>query len=237
MRDVSIIIPVLKAEPFIGRTLDAVKKYFNGTGARYEVIVVGDSSKCGSLKIAAGHKGIFDLRIIDQVNRGKGYAVKTGMLQAKGTVRLFMDADSSVEIDNLDDFLFYLTGGYDVVIASIRARGADVRDLNRKYRRLMAYLGNFLIRAFVVPGIKDTQRGFKLFSAKAADKIFSRQTIERFAFDIELLAIARANGLRVKELPVKWTNPSSPNVSWRTNFSVLRDLFKIKLNIFLGKYR
>lgn len=235
----SVVIPAYNEAARIGHTLDRIGRYFARAGTLFEVIVVDDGSTDDTAKVARRHaSGIQNLKIlINERNSGKGYSVRRGMLAATGGYRLFMDADNSVDISHLGAFLRALSSGSDVAIGSIHlSEKTDVSEQNGRHRRILGAAANVLIRLLAVPGIKDTQRGFKLFSAEAALAIFSRQTIERWGFDIELLAIARENGLRIWELPVVWNNPAGSKVTAVAYLQTLGELARISWNRVLGRY-
>ena len=158
------------------------------------------------------------------------------MQYASGRFKLFMDADNSVKIENLEKFIENIHGEYDIVIGSIAIPGAIVVEGNAWYRRFLGRISKWLIRRVAVPNVFDTQRGFKLFTSKAAETLFSLQTINGFGFDIELLAIARSNHLAVKELSVEWKNPRGSSVSFISYVQTLYELCIIKTNMMLGKY-
>ena len=170
-------------------------------------------------------------------NRGKGFAVKTGMLKARGDFRLFTDADNSTTIDHVEKMMSYFQKGFDVVIASIAVRGHKVATGSEPaWRRIFGKLGNLFIQIMVVPGIHDTQRGFKIFTVEAAEKIFPKMTIERWGFDVEALALARKFGFKIKEVPVNWKNAPESHVGLKAYFQVLMETVKIRRNLIIKKY-
>ncbi len=234
----SIIIPAYNEEKRIGDTLFSLKEYFKNKNYPYEVIVVNDGSKDNTEnEVLKFQKEILNLKIINNnKNSGKGYAVKKGMLEAKGDFKLFMDADNSVKIDNLDIFLAYAKKDYDIVIASIKMKNSEIKEENIWYRKLLGDISKYIIRLIAVSGVYDTQRGFKLFSKKAADAIFPKQTIKRWGFDVELIVIAKLLNFKIKELPVKWDNPKGSKVTFFSYLNTLLDLIKIKLNILFNNY-
>jgi len=234
----SVIVPAYNEEARIGKTLDDLRERLGQAKRPYEIIIVNDGSTDRTAEVVLSHTwGNPNLKLIQyKKNRGKGYAVKRGMMTAQGENRLFMDADNSVSIDNFGRFYSFLEQGFDLVIASIEMPGAQVEEQNSWYRRLLGHLAKIVIRLLAVPGIRDSQRGFKLFNQKAVQAIFPLQTIDRFGFDIELLAIARKQGLRIKELPVRWVNPAGSSVNLFSYLSTLKELFKIRLNMLNGKY-
>ena len=147
------------------------------------------------------------IRVLDSgVNRGKGSCVRRGMLEARGDLRVFSDADLSTPIEEVERLAATVAAGYDVAIGSRHLPGSRVEVRQPWWRQTMGRAFNACTRRLVMTGIRDTQCGFKLFSADAARCIFPRQRIERFGFDVELLWIARRLGLRVAEIPVTWVD-------------------------------
>ena len=235
----SIVIPAYNEATRIGNTLESIERYFAHNDMPVEVIVVDDGSTDGTAFVAGRYSSrIKNLQVlINEKNSGKGFSVKRGMLAATGDYRLFMDADNSVDISHLDMFMRSLSNGFDVAIGSIHITDTtDVSEHNGWHRRILGSGANMLVQLLAVPGIEDTQRGFKLFSAKAADAIFPRQTIERFGFDIEVLVIARKNDFKIKELPVVWDNPAGSKVTAVSYFQTLGELAHISWNRILGRY-
>lgn len=235
----SVIIPAYNEEKRISATLLDIHKYLFKQDYDYEIIVVSDGSTDNTVKVARGLKEVENLRVIDNTkNNGKGYVVKQGMLEAKGEYKLFMDADNSTTINHLDKFWPYIQEGYDVVIGSIEIKGAKIHEEAAWYRRLLGKYAKYIIR--IVAGlweIKDSQRGFKLFTAKAAEKIFPKQTIMRWGFDIEILVLAKKMGFRIKEVPVNWRNPGESKVTLKSYIRTFGELLKIKKNLLFDQYR
>lgn len=170
-------------------------------------------------------------------NHGKGWVVKQGMLEAKGEYRLFMDADNATKIEEIEKFWPYINEGFNVVIASIAIKGAQVANTEKFYKRLFGKLGNLWIQIWLLPGIFDTQRGFKLFTAKAAETIFSKLTIFRWGFDVEALALARKFGFKIKEVPIVWANDPKSHVKLSAYLEVLLEVLKIRWNLWSSKYK
>lgn len=235
----SVIIPAYNEEKRLPKTLKEVDAYLSEQPYNYEIIVVND----GSLdKTAAVVRNLIsqikNLQLVDnKKNHGKGWVVKQGMLAAKGKYRIYADADNAVSIDQIEAFWPYLGKGYDVIIGSIEIKGAKIKENAAWYRRLLGRWSKYLIRLFTIWEIHDSQRGFKLFLAKAAENIFSRQTIERWGFDIEILIIAKKLGYKIKELPVVWINPDNSKVTLKSYWDTLKELLIIKWNLVRGKYR
>jgi len=234
----SIVIPAYNESKRIGITLDSIVHYFSRIDAEFEVIVIDDGSTDSTSQIVESYLSqIKNLKIIlNEKNLGKGFSVRRGMLAAKGDYRLFMDADNSVDISHLNTFSPWLEKGFDLVIGSIHLREAVVREESGWYKRFLGKLSRHLIHWVTRLQVSDTQRGFKLFSARAANTIFPLQTISRFGFDIELLVIAQVNGFRVKEVPVKWINPTGSKVHLISYVQTLLELIKITRNRLLGKF-
>lgn len=235
----SIIIPAYNEEKRISQTLLAIDRYLSKQNYDYEILVVNDGSKDKTAEIVRNFQKIVkNLRLIDnKENKGKGGVVKQGMLEAKGDFRLFSDADNSVSIDQIENFWPFLLQGYDVVIGSIEVKGAKIEEKAQWYRRILGKLSKYLIRSVAgLWAIHDTQRGFKVFTDRAAKKIFPKQTIIRWGFDIEILAIAKKSGYKIKEAPVVWINPGESKVTLKAYFNTFLELLKIRWNLIRGIY-
>jgi len=236
----SIIIPAYNEAKRIEETLLDIDKYLSKQDYIYEIIVVSDGSKDNTAEVVVKTGQLVkNLRLIDnKENHGKGYVVQQGMLEAKGEYRLFTDADNSTTIDHLEKFWPYCKEGYDVIIGSIEVAGAKIDENAAWYRRLLGRISKYIIR--IIAGlweIHDTQRGFKLFSAKAAEKIFPKQTIMRWGFDIEILVLAKKMGFKIKEVPVNWSNPGESKVTLKSYIRTFQELLKIKQNLIMNKYK
>ncbi len=233
----SVIIPAYNEAKRISATLLDIDKYLSKQKYSYEILVVSDGSTDGTAKIAKKMQELVkNLKIIDnKKNHGKGYVVKQGILEARGKYRLFMDADNSTTIDHLDKF-WPETKKHDIVIGSIEIKGAKIEETAAWYRRWLGKLAKYVIR--IIAGlweIKDSQRGFKLFSEKSVKKLFPKQTLIRWGFDFEILVLAKKFGFKVKEVPVIWKNPPG-KVTLSSYFKTFGELLKIKLNLIRGKY-
>jgi len=239
MKKLSVVIPAYNEEKRIENTLRQVGDFLSEQPYGYEILVVIDGAKDNTNNVVVSLQGtVKNLAVINNVqNHGKGYVVRQGMLKATGDVRLFMDADNSTTIDQAMPMLKDLTAGFDVVIGSIEMQGATINEHAQWYRRAVGHWSKYLIR--IVAGlweILDTQRGFKLFTGPAAEAIFSKVTIERFGFDIEVLAIAKHLGFKIKEVPVIWNNAGDSTVNLKSYISVFIDLFRVRLNLWTGRY-
>jgi len=235
----SVIIPAYNEEKRIRETLKSIDSYLSRQNYDYEIIVVSDGSKDGTGRLVTGLEAeVRGLRLIDNPeNHGKGYVVRQGMLASYGDLRLFTDADNSTSIDHLEKFIPYISQGYDVVIGSIAVVGHKVASGSEPaWRRILGKLGNLFIQIMAVPGIHDTQRGFKLTTSKAANHIFPKLTINRWGFDIELLALAKKFGYKIKELPVDWKNDPNSKVGLKAYIQVLIETVIIRWNLIIGRY-
>lgn len=235
----SVIIPAYNEEKRIHKILEAADSYFRKQDYDYEIIVVNDGSKDKTAEVVNQFKSkIKNLKLIDnKENHGKGYVVKQGMLAALGKYRLFADADNSTSIDQVEKVLPYFKEGFDVVIGSRAIKGAQILNPQPFYRVLLGKLGNIIIQIFAVWGISDTQCGFKCFTNKAAKDIFSRQTIYRWGFDVEILAIAKYLDYKIKEVPIVWINDPISHVKFSAYFQVLFETLKVRWNLITGKYK
>lgn len=236
----SVIIPAYNEERRIGSTLKSIDEYLRRQNYDYEIIVVNDGSRDGTAQLVMNLKSeIRGLRLLDnKENVGKGRVVKQGMLEAVGELRLFTDADNSTSISHLDVFMPKISEGYGVVIGSIGVAGHKVATGSEPvWRRIAGKMGNLFIQIVAVPGIQDTQRGFKLFTAEAVLDIFPRLTIARWGFDVEVLALARKFKYKIKELPVDWKNDPNSKVGLWAYFQVLMETVKIRINLLTGVYK
>lgn len=204
----SIIIPCYNEEARISKTLEAIYSFMKTKPYTWEIIVVDNGSRDGTRKLVKEYiQKMPEVSLLNEQSHGKGWAVKQGMLAARGEYRLFTDADNSTDITQLDKLLPWATHGADVVISSRKAEGAVLTQAQPKLRVFLGKVFIFFVQTIMpLKGIKDTQNGFKLFSAKAAEKLFSHQTIYYWAFDVEVLALASIFGFKIKEVPIVWVN-------------------------------
>jgi len=239
MKTTSAIIPAYNEERRIKKTLVAIDKYLSKQDYRYEILVVDDGSKDKTVEVISGLKAeIKNLRVIaNKENHGKGYVARLGMLEAKGKYRVFTNADNDVSIDQIDKFLPHLKpqGDFDITIASIGIKGSKITQSVFR-RRVIGAVFNWIVQVLLLWGIHDTQRGFKCFTAEAAKKIFSKQTIEGWTFDVEILLIARKLRLKIKEVPIIWRNDPETKVSRKAIFTMSKDLLRLRMDLWKGKY-
>lgn len=235
----SVIIPAYNEEKNIKNTLESIYNYLSERNIEHEIIVVTDGSKDRTNDIVRSMIGqIPDLQLVEfKTNKGKGYAVREGMLKTKGDFRLFTDADNSTPINHIERMMPYFEKGYDVVIGSIGIKGHTIASGSEPFWRLVfGKIGNLFIQIMAVPGIRDTQRGFKILTAQAAQRIFPKMKIDRFGFDIEMLALARKFGYKIKEVPIDWKNDPNSHVGLKAYFEVLLETVKIRWYLMTGKY-
>jgi len=234
----SIIIPAYNEEKRIAATLIDIDYHLALKDYSYEIIVISDGSTDATVSIVKRFSHLIkNLYLIEnKENHGKGFVVRQAMLYAKGQWRLFTDADNSTSIDQFEKMLPYFKEGFEIVIGSRAIKGAKLMPAQPLIRRVLGRLSNLLIQILLLPGIKDTQCGFKCFSDKAAKKIFSLAKIDRWGFDIEALALAKKMGYKIKEIPVVWKNDLRSTVSASAYFSTLYDLWKIFWSLKKGKY-
>jgi dolichyl-phosphate beta-glucosyltransferase len=232
----SIIIPARNEERCLSFSLEKIILFLNKQKFKTEVLVVVNDCTDKTMQIAVEFsRRCAAIRVITEELPGKGRAVRKGMLAARGAYRFFTDADLSLPIDEV---LRFLPPEVDapVVIASREVPGA-MRYNEPFYRRVTGRVFNVLMRLVVLPGLYDSQCGFKMFRADAAEDLFSRQTLTGWSFDVELLCIAGARGYSIREVPVSLHYNSENNISiLQESWPMLRDLFKIRRNKRQGLY-
>ena len=234
----SIIIPAHNEAARLPKTLQEVHQYINSLPFEAEVLVVENASSDGTASVVRDFLPTMpELRLLELAEPGKGNAVREGMLAARGTWRFMADADLSMPIEQVSRFLPPQLEGADVAIASREAKGARRID-EPEFRHFVGRVFNLLVRLLVLPGIQDSQCGFKCFSAEAVGLIFPLQTEKGWSFDVELLAIARENGLKIKEVAIDWTyfGGSRMNV-FKEAFRMAADLLRIRRKRKGGAYR
>ncbi len=232
--EISVVVPALNEVKRIRGSIEEIVGFLSGRFARFEVLLVDDGSTDGTSNAAAslGHPAVRVLR--NETNRGKGASVRLGVLEARYDPILFTDADLSAPIAELEKLLVPLAGGSDVVVASRRLARSEVR--RSLLRRILGWGFSVLVSLLLVRGVRDTQCGFKLFRRSPAREIFRLQTIDRWGFDPEILAIAQRRGLRIAEVPVRWTQSGETRVRLSTPFAMAWELVKIRWNDLRGHY-
>ncbi|HHV62461.1 MAG TPA: glycosyltransferase family 2 protein [Firmicutes bacterium] len=244
----SIVIPAYNEEGRIGETLDKITGYFTVDSLsactwvdvgiewdRIEIIVVDDGSTDGTCDLVEARskravgEGIIIRLLRNGVNRGKGFSVKQGVLAAGGDYILFSDADLSTPIGEAKKLIYWLSRGYDVVIGSRALAGSRITIPQPLHRRIMGRVFNHLVQLVAIRGIQDTQCGFKAFTREAAQTLFPMQRVDGFAFDVEILYLARQFGFKIKEVPVEWRNSQGTRVRAGVDSAVMFcDLLRIR---------
>ena len=227
----SVVVPCFNEEQRLPRTIEQVERYLDGKSAPYELILVDDGSADGTRRVmdaaAKGHAAV-RLEALPH-NRGKGRALAVGVAAAKGDEILLTDADLSTPIEELDKLQAALNSGAGIAIGSRALRGSRVEVSQPIYRVLMGKAFNLVVQAVLLPGIWDTQCGFKLFRADVAHKVFAGLITDGFGYDPEVLYRARRQGVTIAEVPVVWRNSAPTKVSpIRSSLDMLKHVFRIR---------
>lgn len=237
---VSVIIPAYNEDRRLPITLTSVYRYLYQSGLSFEIIVVDDGSYDDTAayveEFAEQYPGV---RLLSYApNRGKGYAVRTGMLAARGDYLLMNDADGSSPIEEMQKLLVKCEEGFDVVIGSRAMGDADAVVKALPHRKYIGNTFNLIVQKLILPGIKDTQCGFKLFRRQAAHDIFSVSRLNGYAFDVELLYIARLRDYKIAEIAINWANVEGSKVNVLTDSPrMLAEVLRITIGAWFGDYR
>ena len=248
--ELSIIIPAYNEEGRLSRTLARIREYFAARRVppgiapsisieQLEILVVDDGSKDATARIAEEWaRELPAVRLVSNgENRGKGYSVRHGMLEARGRVALFTDADLSSPIEEIEKLLAALAGGNDIAIGSRALDRSLISVHQSRHRELAGMVFNGFVRVITGLPFSDTQCGFKIFRREPARIIFEQQRIERFGFDPEILFLAKRHGLRTAEVPVRWAHDAATKVQvLRDSVMMFGDLLFIRWNWLLGRY-
>jgi dolichyl-phosphate beta-glucosyltransferase len=230
----SVVIPAYNEENRLGPTVARIQEYLAGQSYTSDILVVNNAStdRTGEVARATG------VKVIDEPRRGKGAAVRSGMLAALGDYVLFSDADLSTPIEEVEKLLASVRERYDIAIASRGLPESNIVKRQPWYRELVGRLGNVLVRMAAVRGIADTQCGFKLFPRELAQKLFLVVRLTGAAFDVEVLFVAQRRGLKIAEVPVTWIDSPDTRFNRVTDsLDALKDLVRIRINWLLGRYR
>ena len=230
--ELSVVIPVYNEAKVISNTLMEIQKYFDAKHIPHEIIVVDDGSGDSTIRIVEAlikeNKKLMLLRNISRC--GKGSAVRKGLLNASGKYFMFCDADLSTPIEETSKFLKWLTAGYDIVIGSRRLPDSKIEGGQPYARTLARYLLQCLVKT-VLRGFSDTQCGFKFFTREAARNIFNKQNMDGYAFDVEVLYIAKRLGYEIKEVPVRWVYSAFSKIKiFSDSLKMAKDILKIRLD-------
>lgn len=233
----SIIIPAHNEQHRLPPALENLYAYLQQQAYSFEILVVENGSSDDTLALAQEFAQCHNqVRVLHESRRGKGLAVKRGMLESRGEYRFMCDVDFSMPIDQINRFFPPLLTGADIAIASREAPGA-VRYGEPEYRHLVGRVFNWMIRWMVLPGLHDTQCGFKCFRAQAAEDLFRSQRLTGWSFDVEVLFIARQRGYRIVEVPVPWYfNPDTKVRLIKDSLRMFAELVTIRWNAVRGWY-
>jgi dolichyl-phosphate beta-glucosyltransferase len=233
----SIVIPAHNEESRLPGTLGQIFAFLESQSYISEVIIVENGSSDRTLELAnefaLQHK---NLKIIHEEQRGKGNAVRRGMLEARGDYRFICDADLSMPINEVQKFLPPLLSDFDIAIGSREAPGA-IRYNEPAYRHWGGRAINLVIQLLILPGFNDTQCGFKCFRARVVEDIFRQQTLMGWSFDIEILYLARRKKMLIKEVPIQWYFDAGSKVNAvKDALHMISDIFRIHINALSGRY-
>jgi glycosyltransferase involved in cell wall biosynthesis len=238
--DLSVIVPAYNEELRLMPTLDRLHRYLSAQKLSYEIIVVDDGSRDRTCDVViAALPTIANLKLVRQVpNRGKGAAVRNGMLQARGQIRVMCDADGSMPPEQLPKLLAPIHAcAASISIGSRYAPGAKTDKKQPWYRVWWSRLANRVIQRSLVPGVSDTQCGFKAFTAEAARDLFASARIDGWAFDLEILALARRRAFDIAEVGVEWADDGRSRVNpIKDMWKVVREALTIRRNLRRGVY-
>tara|TARA_Y100000310_G_scaffold277962_1_gene296105 strand:- start:1234 stop:1953 length:720 start_codon:yes stop_codon:yes gene_type:complete len=235
----SVVIPAYDEENRLPKTLRAMQSYLEKQSYEYEIVVVSDGSTDKTVqKVREMESEIKNLKLIaNEKNRGKGYVVRQGMLASKGEYRLFMDADNATTIDHVEGMWPEFEKGNDIVICSRDIPGAVLAVPQSWFRKRLGDVFNLIVQVTSgLWGIWDTQCGFKGFTKEATEAVFPLAVIDRWAFDVELLVIARKKSFKIQEIPVTWINDPHSKVSLKGMIRMLFEVLQIRWNMIQKKY-
>jgi dolichyl-phosphate beta-glucosyltransferase len=239
--EVSVVIPAYNESHHIPKILQAIDNFFHIRNLSREIILVNDGSHDNTEQIALSFRdSIAGLTVLgNDRNRGKGFSVRKGMLKASGSLILMTDADQSSPIEEFDKLLPPVRNGHtDIAIGSRALKNSEIIVHQPFYREPLGYLYNDFIQLLILKGIEDTQCGFKLFRREVARDVFSRVTVNGFAFDVEALHVAKKLGYRITEVPIQWRNDPDTRVKLiRHGTKMLIDLLRIRWNSWRGMYK
>ncbi len=227
----SVVIPAYDEINRIGSTLTRMMEYLDGQDYTYEILIVDDGSTDGTLdlvkKLSGDHEQVHSYHY--DGNRGKGYAVRYGMLKATGNYVLFSDADLATPIEEVEHLFEAMHKGSDIAIGSRDVAGSKLEKRQSAFREFGGKVFNRLVQLTAVPGIHDTQCGFKLFTGVACKNIFSRCLVDDFSFDVEMLYVARQLSYGIAEVPVRWHHVEGSKVVYlRDTIRMLKTLLRMK---------
>jgi len=235
----SVIFPVYNEEKIIKEALLETDEFLSKQGYEYEIIIVDDGSKDNTVSIL-DNLGRFtkNLTVIKNgKNHGKGYSIRKGMLFGSGRFRVFIDADNYANINHIGDFLYFLNEGYDLAIANRKLKESRIEKHQPLYKEILGSIGNAIIKMLALLKQDDTQCGFKCFSSEFVKEVFPKLTINKWGFDVEVLAVANELGYKTRSVPILWKNRKESRVCLKDYFFTLYEVLKIKANLIRKVYK
>jgi len=235
--ELSVVIPAYNEEQRLPATLRSIQAYFERRGVVGEVLVVSDGSSDRTAEVAREISA--NIRVLAyKTNRGKGFALRYGVSESRGALVLIDDADGSTPIAEVERLEAAIAKGADIAIGSRALQSGETAVKTVWYRKFIGRTFATLVNILIVPGIADTQCGFKLFKGDVAKNLFQHQRSERFSFDVELLFLARRNGLTITEVPVNWTNAPGSKVNLvKDSLEMFYDIIRFRLMAISGIYQ
>lgn len=236
----SVVIPVYNEDILIKNTIQETVKFLNSHSFNYEIIIVDDGSRDNTIKIAKETAEELNSNIIilkNDVNYGKGYSLKKGIMSAKGEIILFFDADLSTPLKALNEMLPFFDQGYDIVMSSRHLPDSEILVRQSRIREFAGKIFYKIIFSFFLKDITDTNCGFKAYQRAIGQKLYSLLTINRWGFDAEIIYLAQKLGCKIKEIPVSWSNKVNSKVKIVSAIlGTIKELVQIKINDWKGRY-
>ena len=236
---VSIVIPAFNEERRIGKTIRAIAEYMTARYGSYEIIVSDDGSADATGEIVTGlQRETLPIKLVrSDRNRGKGSAVRLGVAASTGFLVLVTDADLATPIEEVERLLAQIHAGADIAIGSRGMRESQLVVRQPAHRELMGRFFNLFVQVLLLPGIHDTQCGFKLFRGEVARRLFAQSAIDGFSFDVEVLGLSARAGHRIAEVPVRWFHMDHSKVSLgRDGLRMFQDLLRVTFRLRTGRY-
>ena len=229
---ISIIVPAYNEEKSLGLTIEKIVHYLNKQNYTWELIIVDDGSTDNTVNIAKDKKSKThksNIQIIELSHAGKGWAIKNGMLRSNGSLKFMCDADLSMPIENLQNFIINFDSKSEIIIGSRELKSSQ-RHGESIFRKLRSKIFNSIVRILLPIPFKDTQCGFKCFKKDTAEKLFNLQQIKGFSFDVEILYLANKFGIKTTEMPIAWEHKNQSQInSIRDSLKMLLDVLKIRI--------